>query len=128
MGGGGEMQGGVAHVDVVAIRDEEVGTGILPGCADQKRLGGDARCLIENSRDYDVVSGGDRSEERKQLTFIDSIGFPTWLRHENRLPDLDRGRSWADPAQIDDSHSHTEFRGRCVSDRLASRHHLPDKI
>jgi hypothetical protein len=44
--------------------------------------------LIEHSHDPDVVSGGDRSEERKQRTVVELVGSPTCLRHEYRLPVL----------------------------------------
>jgi len=88
MGGGGDMQCRVARVDVVTNRDKEVGVGILAGCSDPKRVGGQARCLIEHSRDPDVVTGGDRSEERKQRTVVELVGSPASLRHEYRLPDL----------------------------------------
>jgi hypothetical protein len=63
-------------------------------------MGGQARCLIEHSRNPGVVTGGDRSEERKQRTVVELAGSPTCLRHEYRLPDLERRRSWADPPHI----------------------------
>jgi hypothetical protein len=97
MGGGGDMQSRVACVDVVTNRDKEVGAGILAGRSGPKRVGGQATCVIEHSRDPDVVTGGDRSEERKQRTVVELVGSPTCLRHEYRLPDLERGRSWAGP-------------------------------
>jgi len=100
MGGGGGMQGRVARVDVVTNRDKEVGAGILAGRSGPKRVGGQARCLIEHSRDPDVVTGGDRSEERKQRTVVELAGSATCLRHEYRLPDLERGRSGAGPPHI----------------------------
>jgi hypothetical protein len=85
MGGGGDMQGGVAHVDVVTNRDKEVGAGILPGCADAQRVGCQARCLIEHVPDLDIVSGADRSEERNQRTVVEFLGSPTCLRHVNKI-------------------------------------------
>ena len=77
MGGGGDMQCRVAREDVVTNRDKEVGAGILAARSDPERVGGQARCLIKHSRDPDVVTGGDRSEERKQRTVVELVGSPT---------------------------------------------------
>jgi len=93
MGGGGDMQSRVTAVDVVTDRDKEAGAGILAGRSDPKRVGGQARCLIEHSPDPGVVSGGDRSEERKQRTVVELAGSPACLRHEYRLPDVGTRRS-----------------------------------
>ena len=102
MGGGGDMQGRVARVDVVTNRDKEVGAGILAGRPGPKRAGSQARCLIEHSRDPGVVPGGDRSEERKQHTVAGLAGSPACLRHEYRLPHL--SSPWA--ASPSASHAH----------------------
>ena len=99
MGGGGDMQRRVPRVDVVTNRDKEVGAGILTGRSGLKRVGGQARCLIEHSHDPDVVSGGDRSEERTQRTVVELVGSPTCLHHEYRLPDLERGITDLDDCQ-----------------------------
>jgi hypothetical protein len=86
MGGGGDMQCRIARVDVVTNRDKEVGAGILAARSDPKRTGGQPRCLIKHSRDPGVVTGGDRSEERKQRTLVELVRSPTCLRHGYRLP------------------------------------------
>ena len=77
MGGGGDMQRRVARVDVMTNRDKEVGAWILAARSDPKRTGGQARCLIKHSGDPDVVTGGDRSEERKQRTVVELVRCPT---------------------------------------------------
>jgi hypothetical protein len=93
MRGGGDMQGRVARVDLVTNRDQEVGTGILAGRPSPKRIGGQARRLTEHPRHPGVISGSDRSKQRKQRTVAGLAGSPACLRHDNRLPYLERGRS-----------------------------------
>jgi hypothetical protein len=86
MGGGSDMQCRVTRVDVVTNRDKEVGAGIRAARSDPKRMGGQARCLIKHSRDPDLVTAGDRSEECKQPTVTQLVGSPTCLRHGYSLP------------------------------------------
>jgi len=92
MGGGGDMQCRVAGVDVMTNGDEEVRSWILATCSDLKGRRAQAGRLIEHSRDTDVVTRGDRGEEREQR-IIDFIGSPTWLRHRYRLSNLGPGCS-----------------------------------
>jgi hypothetical protein len=65
MSGGGDVQGRVARVDIVMNWGKEVRAGLLAARSDPKRMGGQARCLTKHSPHRDVVTGGDRSEERK---------------------------------------------------------------
>jgi len=66
MCGGGYMQCRVAGVDVMTNRDEEVRLWILATRPDPKGTRDQSGCLIEHSRDPDVVTRGDRGEEREQ--------------------------------------------------------------
>ena len=92
MGGGGYMQCRVAGVDVMTNGDEEVRSWILATRSDPKGKRDQTGRLIEHSRDPDVVTRGDRGEEREQR-IIEVIGSPTWLHHRYRLSNLGPGRS-----------------------------------
>ena len=90
MGGGGYMQCRVAGVDVMTNGDEEVRSWILATRSDPKGKRDQAGRLIEHSRDPDVVTRGDRGEEREQR-IIEVIGSPNWLHHRYRLSNLGPG-------------------------------------
>jgi hypothetical protein len=101
MGCSGDMQCRVARVNVVTNGHKEEGAGIAAARPDPKRMGGQARRLIKRSRDPNVVTGCDRSEERKQSTLIELVRSPACLRHGYRLLDPERGRFCADTRHLD---------------------------
>ena len=92
MGDGGYMQCGVAGVDVMTNRDEEVRSWILATRSDPKGTRDQGGRLIEHSRGPAVVTRGDRGEEREQR-IIEVMGSPTWLHHRYRLSNLGPGCS-----------------------------------
>ncbi len=86
------MQCGVASVDVMTNRDEEVRSWILATRSDPKGTRDQGGRLIEHSRGPAVVTRGDRGEEREQR-IIEVMGSPTWLHHRYRLSNLGPGCS-----------------------------------
>jgi hypothetical protein len=67
--------------------DEKIRSWILATRSDPKGTRNQTLRLIEHSRDPDVITRGDRGEEREQGV-VDVIGFPTWLHHPYRLSSL----------------------------------------
>jgi len=92
MCGRGDMEGGVAGVNVMTYRDEEVGARILAARSDLKRSGGQARSLFEHPPDLGAVTSRDRSEDPEQRTVIDLDRSPTFLPHGYRMLDRERRR------------------------------------
>ena len=84
------MQCRVTGVDVMTNGDEEVRPWILATRSDPKERRNQTGRLIEHSRDLDVVTRGDRGEEREQRT-IDVIGSSAWPGHRYRLSNLRPG-------------------------------------
>lgn len=84
------MQCRVAGVDVMSNRDEEVRSGILTTRSNPKGNRDQSGCVMELSRDPDMVTRGDRGEEREQR-IIGVIGSPTWLYHHYRVSNLGSG-------------------------------------
>src|SRR6516164_2321875 len=96
MGGGSDMESRVAGVDVMTNRQKEIGAWSLAARSNPKRTNRQARRFIKHSLDPDVITGGDRNEEREQCTIVDFVGSPICLRHGYRLPDLERLRTGRD--------------------------------
>src|SRR5580704_14770473 len=78
MGGGGNMQSGVAGVDVMPDREKEVGLRILAARTGPEGAASQVRPLAQDSRGPHLVARGDRSEE---CTHRCLIRFPISLRH-----------------------------------------------
>src|SRR3954464_12950316 len=91
MRGRRDVQRRVTAVDVVTDRIEEVRLGVLAGSPDPDRTRCEITCRVEPSRNVDVVTGRDRTEEREQRTVVGPVGWPTCFRHPCSLPATPRG-------------------------------------